>query len=242
AQALCAAIIGNNTSDFSANPDGFTGGRTDGVQLQITSGNRALQSEEGKTWTLGVVMRSPFMHPLLSASTLAVDWYKVEITDAITQVSAQTTYDLCFNRSGTSNPGYAFEDPNGVCQNINRDDITGVASFVNSTYANTGTQETSGIDATLSWRAALADMGMASLPGFLSMNVAYTKLFEFKAQEFAGGGSVDYAGTMSRGGQYDWRTITTLRYGTSNWDVGLNWRHLPAIKHANFATDPNTVV
>lgn len=242
AQALCASIIGNTSSDFSTDPGSYLGGRPDGVQLQVTSGNRALQSEEGKTWTLGVVMRSPFMHPLLSSSTLAVDWYKVEITDAITQVSAQTTYDLCFNRSGTSNPGYAFNDPNGVCQNINRDEITGVASFVNSTYANTGTQETSGLDATLSWRAALADMGMESLPGFLSMNVSYTKLFEFKAQEFAGGGIVDYAGTMSRGGQYDWRTVTTLRYGTSNWDVGLNWRHLPAIKHANYATDPNTLV
>ncbi len=242
AQALCAAIIGNNTSEFSANPNAFTGGRTDGVQLQITSGNRSLQSEEGKTWTLGAVVRSPFTHPLLSASTLAVDWYSVEITDAITQVSAQTTYDLCFNRSGTSNPTYAFDDPNGVCQNITRDEVTGVASFVTSTYANTGTQETSGIDATLNWRAALADMGMASLPGFLSLNVSYTKLFDFKAQEFAGGSTVDYAGTMSRGGMFDWRTITTLRYGASGWDVGLNWRHLPSIRHANYATDPDTLV
>src|SRR5690606_30006901 len=142
---LCEAIIGNTTSDFSADPNSYQGGRTDGVQLQITSGNRALQSEEGKTWTLGAVVRSPFTHPLLAGSTLAVDWYQVEITDAITQVSAQTTYDLCFNRSGTSNPGYAFNDPNGVCQNITRDETSGAASFVTSTYANTGTQETSGI-------------------------------------------------------------------------------------------------
>src|SRR5690606_29619999 len=64
-QALCEAIIGNTTSDFSADPNSYQGGRTDGVQLQITSGNRALQSEEGKTWTLGAVVRSPFTHPLL---------------------------------------------------------------------------------------------------------------------------------------------------------------------------------
>jgi outer membrane receptor protein involved in Fe transport len=241
-QALCEAIIGNTTSDFSADPNNFLGGRGDGVQLQITSGNRNLRSEEGRTWTLGAVIRSPFTHPLLSGGTLSVDWYKVKITDAVTQVSAQTTYDLCFNRSGTSNPTYSFNDPNGVCQNIVRDEVSGAASFVRSTYANTGTQRTSGIDAALYWRAAMADMGLPSLPGSVSLNVSYTKLFEFEAQEFAGGATVDYAGTFNRGGLFDWRTVTTLRYANSGWDVALNWRHLPPIKHANYATDPTTVV
>lgn len=242
AQALCEAIIGNTTSDFSTNPGGYVGGRPDGVMLQVTSGNEALQSEEGKTWTLGAVFRSPFAHPLLAASTLSVDWYQVKISDAITQVSAQTTYDLCFNRSGVSNPSYAFNDPSGVCQNIERDEITGVASFVNSTYTNTGTQSTSGIDASFAWRAQLADMGMETLPGFLSLNLGYTKLFEFKAQEFNGGPTQDYAGTLARGGQFDWRLVSTLRYGTSNWDVGLTTRLLPAINSVQYATDPNTTV
>ncbi len=242
AQALCEAIIGNTASDFSANPNGYLGGRGDGVMLQITSGNEQLQSEEGKTFTLGAVFRSPFAHPLLAGSTLAVDWYQVKISDAITQVSAQTTYDLCFNRSGTSNPGYAFNDPNGVCANIDRDETTGAANSVTSTYANTGTQETSGIDATLSWRAALADMGLPSLPGFLSLNFSYTKLFEFKAQEFAGGETQEFAGTLGRGGQFDWRAVTTLRYGTSNWDVALNVRLLPAIENAVYVTDPDTPI
>jgi len=241
AQALCEAIIGNTTSDFSANPNGYLGGRGDGVMLQITSGNEALQSEEGKTWTVGAVFRSPFAHPLLAGSTLSVDWYSVKINDAITNVTAQTTYDLCFNRSGLSNPTYSFNDPSGVCRNITRDDVSGAAESVTSTYANTGTQTTSGLDAAFSWRAQVADMGM-DLPGFLSLNVSYTKLFEFKAQEFNGGPTQDYAGTLARGGQYDWRMVSTLRYGASNWDVGLNVRLLPAIKSVQYATDPNTTV
>lgn len=245
AQQLCEQIIGNTTSDFSNDPDGYLGGRGDGVMLQVTSGNELLQSEEGKTWTIGAVLRSPWAHPLASGATLSLDWYRVEITDAITQVSAQTTYDLCFNRSGTSNPGYLLNDPNGVCQNITRDETSGAAMSVTSTYANTGTQETSGLDATLGWRAALADMGFDSLPGFLSVNVSFTKLFEFKAQEFAGGSTIDYAGTLAappRGGLFDWRTVTTLRYGTAGWDVGLNWRHLPPIENAVYATDPATAI
>lgn len=242
AQALCEAIIGNTTSPFSADPNNFTGGRGDGVMLQVTSGNRALQSEEGETWTVGTVLRSPFDAAWISGTTLAIDWYKAKITDAITQVSAQTTYDLCFNRDGTSNPDYKLDDPNGVCRNILRDETSGAALSVNSTYANTGAIETSGIDVALNWRANLADIGMPTLPGSLGLNVSYTKLFNFEAQEFVGGNSLENAGTLARGGLFDWRTVTTLRYANASWDLALNWRHLPAILSANYVTDPTTTV
>src|SRR5690606_19485948 len=86
------------------------------------------------------------------------------------------------------------------------------------------------------------DMGMASLPGFLSLNVSYTKLFEFKAQEFAGGETQEFAGTLARGGQFDWRAVTTLRYGVSNWAVALNVRLLPSIENAVYVTDPDTLI
>jgi outer membrane receptor protein involved in Fe transport len=48
--------------------------------------------------------------------------------------------------------------------------------------------------------------------------------------------------TLSRGGLFSWRTTTNLRYAATSWDVGLNWRHLPAIKSANYVTDPTTTV
>jgi iron complex outermembrane recepter protein len=242
AQSLCEALIGNTTSTFSADRSGYTGGRADGVILQVSSGNRELLSEEGETWTLGTVIRSPFEHALLSGGTLAIDWYKAKITDAITSVSAQTTYDLCFNRDGTSNPTYSIDDPNGVCRNIVRDATTGAALLVNSTFANTGSINTSGLDVSLNWRAARADMGLASLPGALSLSLSYSKTFEFEAQEFVGGQVLDNVGTFARGGLFDWRTVTTLRYSNDAWDVGLNWRHLPDIKSANFVTDPTTPV
>jgi iron complex outermembrane receptor protein len=241
-QALCEALIGNTTSDFSANPNGYAGGRSDGVMLQVTSGNRNLQSEEGKTWTLGTVIRSPFEHPLLAGTTLSADWYQVKISDAITQVSAQTTYDLCFNRDGTSNPTLSINDPNGVCQNIVRDDTSGAALTVNSTYANTGAIETQGLDMALNWRASLADMGLGDLPGTLGVNVSYNKLFKFTGQDFVGGQVLENAGTLARGGLFNWRTVTTVRYSNGNWDLGLNWRRLPPIRSANYVTDPATTI
>lgn len=242
AQALCQALIGNTTSSFSADPNNYTGGRGDGVMLQVTSGNRGLQSEEGTTWTIGTVLRSPFENAWVANTTLAIDWYRAKITDAITQVSAQTTYDLCFNRDGTSNPTYSIDDPNGVCRNIVRDDTSGAALEVNSTFENTGMILTSGLDIALSWRAELADLGFGNLPGGLGLNVSFTKTFEFKAQEFVGGAVRENVGTLARGGLFDWRTVTTLRYDIQNVDVALNWRHLPSIRSANYVTDPTTTV
>jgi outer membrane receptor protein involved in Fe transport len=242
-QALCEALIGNNTSTFSQDPNNYTGGRPDGVVLTVTSGNLDLQSEEGQTWTLGTVLRSPFEHPLLSGFTLAADWFQVHITDAITQVTAQTTYDLCFNRNGTSNPTYSIDDPNGVCRNIERDEVTGAAGNILSTFQNTGTIDTSGLDINLDWRAGLADIGLASLPGTLGVNISFNKTFEFKEQAFAGQPPAEYVGalgTAARGALFDWRTVTTLRYTNSNWDLALNWQHLPSIKSATYVTDPNT--
>jgi iron complex outermembrane receptor protein len=241
-QDLCEAIIGNATSAFSQNPGGYNGGRNDGVMLQITSGNRDLTSEEGKTWTVGTVIRSPFENPLLSGFTFSADWYNVRITDAITQVSAQTTYDLCFNRDGASNPTYSLDDPNGVCRNITRDDVSGAALAVNSTYANTGKVNTTGVDLSLNWRAAFADMGLAALPGSLSVNASFNRLLDFKAADYVGGAVLENAGTLARGGLFNWRSVTTLRYSNGSWDVGLNWRRFPPVRSATYVTAPNTTI
>jgi iron complex outermembrane receptor protein len=148
-QALCAALIGNGTSEFSQDPNNYLGGRGDGVILQVSSGNRTLASEEGRTYTLGAVMTSPFASDALANTSLAIDWYRVKITDAIATVSAQSTYDLCFNRDGTSNPSYSIDDPNGICRNIVRDERTGAALQVLSQYENLGIIQTLGVDVSL---------------------------------------------------------------------------------------------
>jgi iron complex outermembrane recepter protein len=243
-QALCAALIGNNTSDFSLNPNTYLGGRGDGVILQVSSGNRDLKSEEGKTYTLGAVLTSPFEAAAISNASIALDYYQVKITDAIATVTAQSSYDLCFNRDLQSNPTYSIDDPNGICRNITRDDVSGAAGEVGSQYLNLGVIETSGLDLNLNWAAGLADLGMGSLPGNLSVNLSYTKLFEYKAQEFSTAIPLENAGTVStaRGGLYDWRTVTSIRYSLPSWDVVLNWRHLPPIENQAFITDPATPI
>src|SRR5690606_36840966 len=48
--------------------------------------------------------------------------------------------------------------------------------------------------------------------------------------------------TLRTGGQYDYRTFTTLTYAAYRWSLGLRNRFLPSIKSAASATNPNSTV
>jgi iron complex outermembrane receptor protein len=240
-QALCSAIIGTGASTYDESPDTFIGdGRTDGGELELRTGNPDVKSEEGRTWTLGVVFRSPFDHALARNLTVAVDWYEARVTEAIAQVGAQTTYDLCFNRDGVSNPTYSIDDPNGMCRRIVRDEVTGGRQYIETPYANLGTLETAGIDLQASWTVVPVDLGFERIPGRLSLDLTLNKLLRFGSQSFPTSEMRENKGTLARQGLFSYRSLTTLRYTTSVADFALQWHRLPSVRNANYVNDPLT--
>ncbi len=240
-QALCSAIIGTGTSTYDDSPGTFIGdGRTDGGEVEVRSGNPDVKSERGTTWTFGVVFQSPFGHPLARDLTLAIDWYRANVTEAIAQVGAQTIYDLCFNRDGLSNPSYSIDDMNGMCRRIVRNGVSGDRQSVNSVYANLGSLETSGVDLQANWTAALAELGLSRVPGSVSLDISLNKLLEFGSQTFPTSEVRENKGTLARFGLFDYRALTTLRYTLSDAHVALTWRRLPSVRNANYVTDPQT--
>jgi outer membrane receptor protein involved in Fe transport len=242
-QALCKALIGNDTSLFSADPNNFRGdGRTDGGEIEIRSGNVDLDSEKGTTKTLGVILSSPFENAAVSNMSLAIDYYQIKITDAISFVSAQTTYDLCFNRDGSSNPTYSLDDPNGVCRNIVRDENNGNRQYVNSAYENLGLIDTSGVDLNFTWGAQMADIGLARVPGALAFNVSMNKLIKYDAQDFPTQKARENKGTLVDSGYFSYRGNMNLRYTVGGANVGLTWRYLPSVRNATYVTDPTTPI
>ncbi len=83
--------------------------RTVPVQLPAGAGQhhrqrRRCATRKPKTWTAGVVFKSPF-EGIMSNATLAVDWYQVKIKDAIAPTNAWSVYAKCLNQDG-SNPTY----------------------------------------------------------------------------------------------------------------------------------------
>jgi outer membrane receptor protein involved in Fe transport len=235
-QTLCAAIIGNTTSDFGApgstqaNNHARPGSPFFPLENETRMGNPDLVPEEAETWTLGLVLNGPGS---LENFVASFDLYNVEIAEAIAPLNSVFVYAECFNANGTSNPNYSLDDPGGFCRKITRNEINGERSRVDAPFFNTGLLETTGLDVSLGWSA---DFGAGSF----NVNSVATILDRFETQDNPTAEVFDAAGTLDQGGQFDYRVVTTTNYSFGNAQVGLQWRHYPSIKDDDAARNPAT--
>jgi hypothetical protein len=196
-------------------------------------GNPDLKNERGDTWTMGLAFSSPFAHPLLSRITGTVDWYEARVTDPIEVQQTSQIVNSCFNTNGL-NPTYSLNDPLGFCSLIERDPTSGAIARVYNSFGNQGKLVIRGVDFTLRWSASLADLGLESLPGTVSVNVNGNYLID-QIQRYGAAGTDDYAGF---GGAARIRANTGLSY---NWGrgnrVNLSWQYREGTQTASgFAT------
>ncbi len=109
-----------------------------GVKLGVLRGNADLKEEEADTITAGVVIQPTFL-PGFSAT---IDYWRIEIDEAISQVSGDAILSGCF-QGATLNPLF--------CDLLERNDdaaspFFGGISFIESTNINLSRFEASGID------------------------------------------------------------------------------------------------
>src|SRR5690606_36985205 len=158
-----------------------------GFDLQSEVGNPNVGNEEAETWTFGVVWSWENV-------TAAIDWYDVDVKDAIVSPDAETIYEQCFNADGVSNPGYSAA--NQFCQAILRDETTGGRLAVNTMPVNVGGIRTAGVDVQVNWNR---DLG----PGSLLTNVVLNYLNRYETTDTPTAPFRDAAGTLAEGGQFD---------------------------------------
>jgi outer membrane receptor protein involved in Fe transport len=238
--ALCSALINRSRGDTNQSPwhtlpnypNNIVGPFPTLFQFELANitGNPALRNEQAKTWTVGLVLKSPF-EGLFSNATVSVDWYKVNITDAIAPTNPLSVYQKCFNVDG-GNPTYDVN--NQYCKLITRD-TDGYRATVDTPYSNLGGIQTSGVDVQLNW-------GFPVLAGRMNVNSVVSFLDYYRDQVSPADAFIDSTGTFRSGGQYDYRILTTLNYSQGPWGFGLRHRFLPSIKDTAFATNPNTTV
>jgi outer membrane receptor protein involved in Fe transport len=210
--------------------------------IGVTEGNRALESEKADTVTIGVVLRSPFETAALQRLTLSVDYYKVDIDNAIGTPNHNTIYSQCLDAKYNSLVGDAAGSHSGAelaannpfCALIQREYIAGGPSATGADrkykaqYLNQGGIKTNGIDVQLDWSTQLADLGLSVVPGNFSLNVLFSKLDKFATSAFPGAAFIDNAGTVVNS-LFDYRLFTTFGYSNGSWSTGLRWQHLPAV-------------
>ena len=201
------------------------------------SGTPGLKPETAHTWTVGFVVRSPLDNPLLNRLQLSIDYYKIHITDAIEYASVDYVYQNCLDTPAAT----ALSSP--FCQAITRSAAFGSAQLVNVPEQNLATIDTSGVDLSLDWSAALADI-WKNAPGRISISEQANFLGNYDTIAYPGAPMFKWYGTFGPNlqgldpGAYAYRLSTSFGYAIGPANINLNWRHYPQI-HAASAVAPN---
>ncbi|MET0292937.1 MAG: TonB-dependent receptor [Steroidobacteraceae bacterium] len=242
-QNLCRTLM-NRTGDAQTGFNFYDGPGSaqnqvagGGFVFPTTQGNANLAPEVADTWTAGAVLSSPFTQPWLDRLQVTIDYYQINVTDAIGIQSFDIAQRQCFDTA--FNPTLDANSP--ACLNIQRNVTVGTLGNVTGTYVNNGRFRTSGVDSQVS---TSVDVG----PGRLGLSVMLSYLIEMKSAALPVDRMLDYVGTLGgtdnglNGSFYRWKTFSTASYAVGPWSGGLQWQHLPSIKSATYALNPSTAI
>ncbi|WP_440959559.1 TonB-dependent receptor plug domain-containing protein [Oceanicaulis sp. LC35] len=137
------------------------------------AGNPNVQEETADTFTIGAIFQPRWVDNL----TLIVDYYSIQIEDAITSIESQDVVDLCYSSADFPN--------NKFCDVITRNPNTGEVVEVINYQENLDRETVEGIDMSLDYRFELPQ-----IPGRFDIDFRYSHYITQEV-EFEGiGGTV----------------------------------------------------
>ncbi len=178
--------------------------------FSFAGSNSKLKEEVARTLTVGAVYTPSFIPGL----TLMVDYYRIRISDAISDIPLQTTLDQCAN---TKDPFF--------CNQITRDPASGNIMRVDQTLQNAANLKVSGIDVEARYRLPLSNLGISS-NGQLTFGVNYSYLREFKTTPFVGG---DPIVTKGAAGFPEHKANVRVSYSDGPINISLEERYIGSI-------------
>lgn len=174
----------------------------------IVGGNPNLTPETADSYTVGFVLNSPFNTSFINNLYLSVDYWSIEVEDAIGAFGAVTIIQRCFNRDG-ANPGYS--NANAWCQLFQRGPSDGRIDELLLLQDNRNYIETSGVDIAAGFGV---DLGGA---GALDFNVVSTWVEKYGTGTTVSASDpiYEYVGTIGSGtgsATPEWRHVINTRW------------------------------
>ncbi len=169
--------------------------------LTTVGGNVDLEPESADTITFGIVWEPEFWDGL----SVTVDYYDIEITDAITQIPGSTKLNNCYNSPGLSSEFCAPE-------HFTRSSLSGDVDFLSAQPINTGKETMNGIDFGLRYQFDISDLAA-------TIDWKTTLLNEYEITPFTGAAPIVFDGHIGggNGGYPNQRSYVTFNLQGSNW-------------------------
>lgn len=180
--------------------------------LTILGGNETLSEEESDSWSAGLVFRPEFV----SGLRLSLDYWSIDITDAVQTINGNTTVDNCVDSETIDN---AF------CPLVTRGNLIGlddafVISRIDLRQINVGSLNAAGIDFAADYVLPLDDI-VNNWSGDLGIRLSLVNLL--KLEELVD--PVDPSSLIINDGEYGdphWRGNLEFSYALN--DLNVNWK------------------
>jgi iron complex outermembrane receptor protein len=187
--------------------------------LTTVGGNENLQPEKSKNLTLGAVFQPTFAPGL----SVTVDYFDIEIDDAIRNIPGSTKLAVCYASPNLSHPFCAPE-------HFRRSPLTGEVNFLSSQPTNAGKETMKGVDF-----GVVYGFDVRGLRANLEWNTTY--LAEYEVIPFEGADPIIFDGYIGggNGGYPHWRSNATFGLSDVNWNATWSVQMIGKAKDFNAA-------
>ncbi len=177
----------------------------------LTGGNTGLSEEVADTYTIGVIWEPTFIDNL----RLTVDYYDIEIEDAIEVVPAQTFFDQCFLEGNQDRCDAITRLDNGAVD-IFTTDVENIASFA-----------VSGVDMTVDYSYDFGKYGFFNVYSLIGW---YDENTFTPGPDSAPIQCVGYYGATCLEPTPEWNINTRFDYSLGQWGARVRWQRISAVE------------
>ena len=199
----------------------------------FNGGNPNLDEENATTITLGAVVTPNTGNRWIDNLNFSIDYYNIEIEDAIAGIGRQTSLDQCYVESGG-----AFDPTSPFCSNIVRFEsgpFLGALNELNALQQNLATIEVAGIDVQASYALDLNDFTSSNADfGRVDFSVTYGYLDKYDQESFPGAPIIDFAGQY---GLFDHEVLFATVYNRGPLTVAYDVNWLPESRLGSTGAD-----
>ncbi len=186
----------------------------------LGGGNPDLKEEEAETLTVGVVVEP------MEDLTFSLDYFDIEITDAVSGVGTNNILDICYNNPTDGGIGSVY------CNAVNRRG-DGTINFVSDGSQNAASINLKGLDLIASYNM---DIGA----GNLSIDYLGTYTEESNFEAFAGADLIECAGNFGLDcGEPtpEYKHRMTFKWSADDFVAQLLWRYVGEVNDDDDETD-----